>query len=122
MSTKPLQLDPPFPTLDFANVYRVRWTLGAGETGDAVAMARYADRSIQVSGTFGGASLSIEGSLDGVTWAVLRDGEGIDLNAISDNRIKYIQEPTAYLRPVIMGGDGTTAVVITLMATRGGGL
>lgn len=119
---KPIPLEPVNATIDFQNVYRVQWTLAAGDTAEPAALARFADRAIQVSGTFGGATVTIKGSLDGITYAVLRDGEGLDLSTIADSRIKYVQEPTAYLKPEITGGDGTTAVVITIMATRGGGL
>ena len=119
---KPIPVEETHPTIEFANVFRVQWTMATGDTAVPAKLARFADRAIQIGGTFSGATVKVEGSLDGVTWSTLRDGEGLDLTAITDARIKYIQEPTAFLRPVVSGGDVNTALTITLMATRGGGL
>lgn len=54
----------------------------ADHTGDAVTgYEDYADMTVQVFGTFGGATVSLEGSLDGgTTWATLTDPQG---NAIA---------------------------------------
>jgi hypothetical protein len=105
-------------SLDFRGVYRVAWrNVQVGDTCAPVALARYTDRSIQVSGDFSGATVDVTGTLDTV-YVNLRDGEGQNLTNINDERIKYIQEPTAYLQPTITGGDVDTDITITVMCTR----
>lgn len=87
--------------------------LAAGDDGDAIGFSQYTDKSVQVSGTFGGASLRIEGSNDGVNWAVLTDPQGNDL-LISSAKIEMITEATAYVRPVVVGG-GTVALTVSML-------
>ena len=60
----------------------VTWTLTTADpTGVAVGYPDYADRTVEVHGTFGGATVEVQGSLDGgTTWVVLTDPQG---NAIS---------------------------------------
>jgi hypothetical protein len=92
-----------------------KWTLANGETGEGLALPNHADRSVQVSGTFGsGGSVSIEGSLDGTTWATLTDPQGNNL-AITTAKIETVMEATLYIRPRVTAGDGTTALTITVL-------
>lgn len=61
----------------------ITWVLTtADHTGDAVVgLEDYADMTVQVLGTFGGATVTLEGSLDGgTTYAPLTDPQG---NAIA---------------------------------------
>ena len=88
--------------------------LAQGDTGDALPFSQYTDRSVQVVGTFGGATLRVEGSNDGTNWAVLTDPQGNDL-LITSAKIEMITEATLYLRPNVSGGDGTTALAVILL-------
>jgi len=90
------------------------------DVGAAFEGIHYADRSVQVTGTFGSAgSVSIEGSNDGANWAALNDAQGNPL-AVSLARISIIQEMTRYVRPKVIAGDATTSLVVTLLARRQG--
>ena len=85
-----------------------------GDNGDTLDCTRYVEKSVQVSGTFGGATLQIQGSNDGSTWAVLTDAQGNDL-AITTAKIEMVSEATRFIRPLVSGGDGTTSLVVSLL-------
>lgn len=70
------------------------WNLTTADgIGDAARHPGAADRTVQASGTFGGATVTIEGSInDGVSWGPLRDPGGTaitftaaGLQAIAEN-------------------------------------
>lgn len=89
------------------------------DLGSAFENPGWADRSIQVTGTFGtGGSVRIQGSNDGTNWAVLTDPQGNDLN-ITTAKIEQVSEITRYIRPLITAGDGTTSLVVTMLVRRG---
>lgn len=91
------------------------WTgLLLGDSGDSLPFSQYTDKSVQVSGTFGGATMRIEGSNNGTDWAVLTDPQGNDL-LISSAKIEMITEATLYVRPLVSAGDGTTDLVVTML-------
>lgn len=103
---------------DDDGVIRLKWTLANGDTGAPVASAQWADRSIQVEGTFGaGGNLRWEGSNDGALFEVLSDPQGTALN-VTSAKIKAITEVVAFARPNVTAGDGTTSIVVTLTARR----
>lgn len=86
------------------------------DNGSPFAVPRYADRSVQVFGTFGASgNLRIQGSNDGVNWAVLTDPQGNDLN-ITTAKIEMVTEVTVFIRPLITAGDGTTNLTCILLA------
>lgn len=90
-----------------SNVYLATWTaMGNADTGTSVAMSGAADRTIQFSGTFGAATIVLEGSNDGTNWATLTDPQG---NAISKTTasIEQISELTRFVRVSTTGGSGT---------------
>ena len=95
----------------------VTWTpMATGDVGANFGRPDYADRTIQFTGTFGGATAVLEGSNDGVNFFTLNDPVG---NALSFTAaaLKQIAEATAFVRPHITGGGGVTITAI-LMARR----
>jgi hypothetical protein len=97
----------------------ITWeTVGGADTCLPVELANYADRSIQVAGTFGGATATVQGSNDGTNWATLADPQGNAL-AITSAKIEALLEVTRYTRVVTTGGTGTD-LDITLLARRSG--
>lgn len=90
------------------------WVLGAGDDGYPVRYAGAADRTVQIVGTFGGATVTLQGSLDGTNWATLTDAQG---NAISvtSAALEAVTELVRYIRPVVTGGSGTDVTVLLLM-------
>lgn len=84
------------------------WTaMGDADTGTAIRMGGASDRSIQFSGTFGGATIVLQGTNDGTNWVTLTDPQG---NAISKTSasIEQICELTRQVRVVSSGGTGTS--------------
>lgn len=89
------------------------------DTGVASEMWGQADRSVQISGTFGsGGTVVIEGSNDGTNYVTLTDPQG---NAISKTSasIEQIEEITRYIRPKVSAGDGTTSITVTMLMRQG---
>lgn len=94
------------------------WVLANGDTGQPVEMPGFADRSIQVEGTFGaGGNLRIQGSNSGANYATLTDPQGNDLN-ITAAKIEQISEVVRWMRPNVTAGDGTTSLTVTLLVRR----
>lgn len=100
----------------------VQWlNMANTDSGAPYGFTQWADRSVQVSGTFGlGGSARWEGSnlaspaVD-ADYAVLTDPQGNDLN-IAAAKIEAVTELVRWSRPRITAGDGTTAITVTLVA------
>jgi hypothetical protein len=83
--------------------------------------ADYADRSVQMAGTFGGASVRIEGSnVDPPSqYFTLDDPQGGDL-ALTAAGGKAVTEVPQWTRPFLTGGAGSSVTVsMTARRTRG---
>jgi hypothetical protein len=95
----------------------VSWlNMANGDDGQPFEFCQYADRSIQVVGTFGaGGIVRIEGSNNGTDWAVLTDAQGNDLN-FSSAKIEQVIEATFLIRPRVVAGDGSTSLSVILAA------
>lgn len=91
---------------------RVVWTpVTEADTCVAVSRPEYSDKSVQVLGTFGGASIGVSGSNDeGVTYAALNDPTGTVI-AISAAGIKAVLENTEYFKPLRTGGSSTSLTI-----------
>lgn len=101
---------------------------GAGSSGVGF-FAGYADKTFQVTGTFGvGATLSIQGSNDGTNWSPLTTPSGIpgalgtpaaaSFTTASGGGIEQVLEACQFYRPSLTGGDGTTNLTIVLFARK----
>ena len=89
--------------------------LANGDDGEWIKFSQYTDKSVQVTGIFGaGGSVAIEGSNDGVNFAVLNDPQGNPLNFTSA-KLLMVTEATLYVRPRVTGGDGTTNLSVILL-------
>lgn len=106
------------------SAYRITWlTLtnvnvdGApiGGTHGGLNIVRLADKTVQFVGTFGGATVALQGSNDGVNWESLTDPQG---NAISKTSaaLETVTENTLFIRPLVSGGGGTTDIDVYLVA------
>ena len=89
-----------------------------GDTGSPVSVAEFADRSLQVTGTFGaGGSVSGEGSNDSTNYVALADPQGNALT-FTTAKIEQVLECVQWLRPNVTAGDGTTSLTVTMFARR----
>lgn len=80
----------------------------------------YADRSFQVNGTWGSATLVFEGSNDGTTYVTLKDSTGAAMSFTADALVQ-IGQITRHFRVRTTGGTGT-ALVATLFARQNSGM
>ena len=96
----------------------VVWS-GVTEADDMLAaqgLSEHADRSVEVSGSLGGATVTIQGSNGGSAYFTLNDPLG---NALSfaANGLKAILEYAEYIKPVRTGGS-SASINVTLIAKR----
>lgn len=97
----------------------VSWTpLANTDVGTPLEMIGSADRSVQVVGEFGaGGTLLLEGSNDGTNYNTLHDPGGNALS-LTSSQIVAILEISAFIRPRVSAGDGSTALSVTLLVRR----
>lgn len=100
--------------------YEVFWeTLTSADTvGSAVQLWGAADRSVHVVGTFGSATVVLQGSNDNSNWVTLTDPLGAAIS-FTTTGLKQVSEITRYIRPSTSGGDGTQDVDVYVLARRG---
>jgi hypothetical protein len=102
------------------NGHSITWTgLLNGDSGTPLEMIGSADRSVQViSAAFGaGGTVLIEGSNDGVNYSTLHDPGGNVLSFTSAG-IQAVLEISAFIRPRVSAGDGTTSIAVVLLVRR----
>jgi hypothetical protein len=88
------------------------------DTCAPVEMPSFADRSIQIAGTFGPiGDVRVEGSNDGSNYAYLTNPTGVGI-AFTEPGIQQVVEVVRWLRPAVVGGNGLTNLTITLLVRR----
>lgn len=97
----------------------VTWaSMANGDVGITADYPRWADRNVQIFGTFGaGGSIKIEGSNNGTNWVTLTDMAGNSC-VFTAAGVKMIQENVMWVRPSVTAGDGTTSLTAILVARR----
>src|SRR3989442_10538117 len=76
------------------------------------------DLTVQVSGTFGTTTVTLQGSMDDATYATLNDTSGTPAAlSFTAAAFKHVQEKANYLRPGLSGGTGTGLKVAVLWKT-----
>ncbi len=100
----------------------IKWTgLLLNDDGSPYILAgRFADKNVQVFGTFGAAgSLAVEGTneVTAANWPALND-QGGTVIAITAAKVKQILENTLQIRPHVTAGDGTTSLTCLLIIRK----
>jgi len=94
---------------------RVLWeTMGNDDQGTAQLLGRHADGSVQVIGTFGGATVTLQGSNDGTNWVTLTDDQGVAITFTTAG-LKMFLPRTWKIRAITAGGSGTDLDVHLLL-------
>lgn len=98
--------------------YQILWEAitAANAVGDAKTLPAWTDRSVQIVGTFDSATIVLQGSNDGATWATLTDPQGNVISATS-TKLEQIEECTRYIRPSASGGGGSQDIDVYVFAT-----
>ena len=101
------------------DVHYAAWTpLANGDSGTPYGMSGFADRTVQIGGTFGtGGTVVVEGTNDGTNYATLNDPQGVAISKTSAALVGVAQI-TKFIRPRVSAGDGTTSITVTLLAHR----
>ena len=98
--------------------YRYTWDLMAGgDSGEPVTIPGAADKTVQISGTFGTSTVAIQGGLDASDAGVynnLTDPQGNAIAAIAAGALESITENTTWIKPVVAAGTGTPIKVVLL--------
>ncbi len=105
----------------------VQWTgLLNGDTGEPVIVARYPDKTVQVTGAFGsGGDIDLQGSnvaspsTDDSDWGQLGDQTGTVIS-MGDRLPLVVAESPLWIRPKVAAGDGDTLLVCTIICTARG--
>lgn len=106
-----------------ANLARVVWTgLLNGDTGAPVEMGDWADRTVQITGTFGvGGSINMEGSCDKSTetptYFILTDPQGTAITKTAAAG-EVFEESPLLIRPNVTAGDGSTSLTVKMVCRR----
>lgn len=92
-------------------------TMANNDVGLPIPASAFADRTFQVDGTFGGGTVTIEGTLDGTNYHTLTDSTGLPVT-FTAAALKFITEASVQIRPKVTGGDGTTSLNVTGLFRR----
>ncbi len=113
-------------------VVRTDWSnIPADEDGQVVFIPNHADKTLDVWGTFAGATAVMQACSDDraistdageralVSWKTLKDVDGDNCSFTAVPTKLYTIHPNAYyIRVLVTGGDGTTSVTFSLTSRR----
>ena len=104
----------------------VQWTgLLLNDDGTWFVPQDCADRTVHVRGTFGGATVTFQGSNEPGPVASTTPAAGVTLSDQTGAPLSFtaagarlVAEASRWVRPVVTGGDGTTALTVDLIARQ----
>lgn len=102
-------------------VVRVIWpALDVNEAGQAAGVARWQEKTVQITNAMGTTALTIQGSNDGTNWATLHSKEmdadsAVPLSALSDPGMWSILENPLFIRPLVAAGGDTNDINVVLI-------
>ena len=102
--------------LSLATMQVITWSGMAGaDTPVSTPTGHCIDLTVQVSGTFGTTTVTLQGSMDDTTYATLNDTAGTPAAlSFTAAGYKHVQERANYLKPGLSGGTGTALKVQVL--------
>lgn len=118
MATKSVTITE-IPNAGSSQAFVASWAnMANGDDGEPVELPDYADRSVQVEGTFGtGGSCAVQGTNDSANYRALTDPQGVTIGVTAAG-IKQVAEMTRKVRPKITAGDGSTSLTVTMFFRR----
>ena len=100
-------------------VILVTWdAMTTGDVGGGIPIAFAADLTGQVTGTFGGGTITWQGSNDNVNWhAMTQRGSTTDMSYTIAS-LHIAQENPAFIRPVVTGGSSVVIKSVACVTAR----
>lgn len=100
----------------------VSWpNLANGDNGTPVLLPDMLSKTVYVNGTFGtSGNVAIQGGANGSdlgNFTILTDPQGNNLS-FTAAKVEAVQEQTRLLRPVVVNGNGSTNLTVTLTARK----
>lgn len=84
--------------------------MNTGDTGEPLGGPGFTDASYQITGTFGGATVTVEGSNDGTNYVTLVDPFNVALSFTSA-ALAQVLPIVRWIRPKVSGGAGVSVTV-----------
>jgi len=104
-----------------ARSIEVKWeTLTSADSGASAEVKGHPDRTVQVSGTPSGATITLQGSVDGTNFVTLTDNLGLDIVFVNTTGLKVLAQAPRYMQITNSGGDGSTDIDITMLCNAAG--
>lgn len=89
-----------------------------GDVGDPFVLSQYADRSVQIVGTFGtGGSVVLEGSNTGGIFTTLTDNIGNTLSFVTPS-FRQVMEIAVAIQPRVTAGDVNTSITVAMLVRQ----
>lgn len=118
MATVLYTFDSMIPKVWGNNVAVYSWAaIPPDSIGQPVSGPGFTDRSFQVSGAFGGATVVIEGSNDGISYFTLHDPFANALSFTAD-ALAEVTEMALFMRPRVIGGAGSIVNVVAVLCNH----
>ena len=96
-----------------------KWeALGNADDGAPVSVGYAADITAQAIGTFGSATVRLQGSNDGTNWHNMTQKGGTTALGFTVAGVHSVNEMPAFIRPLTAGGTGTDVDVIVAVHAR----
>lgn len=94
------------------------WTLTtADHTGDPISWTDWTDRSVQMAGTWGGATAVLEGA-NVATYLSITDPQGNAISKTAD-ALEACTEITRFVRPRLSAVGAGASIVVNLLCRKG---
>lgn len=95
--------------------HRVAGPIGADSESDSLEIPRSADKNIHIAGTFGGATVTVRGSNNGISYVTLKDYGYTAMSLTTEDILQFVSSPR-FIKVVVTGGDGSTAITASLLS------
>lgn len=101
------------------SVKLIKWEAltGTNADGSPVKFTEWADRTVQMFGTWDTCTVTMQGSNDGTNWFTLTDPQGYNV-AFTASGGKAILEGPLWMRPLLSSAGGTSDVDVLLLIRR----
>ena len=114
---------------NFGELAHVQWgpLTSTNLDGAPVKYAEFADMCVQIDGTFGTATITLQGSNDltsPTNWFTLTDPQGNGIAKVTAGgsvQGEQVLESPVWVRPLASGADGTTSINVRLKFRRNRG-